>query len=75
MSQNVRKLAQNNSDIEESLLPTANEISFQSKRGVEIAEDIQDEEIARGNRLKCILALVILGLGAVAAVIIALAVK
>ena len=51
------------------------DIKYEAKKGQEIAEEIEDEEIKRGNRLKCILGIVCFGVLALAGLIIYIVVK
>lgn len=46
-------LAENNNTIDEELLPNALDIRYEAEKGQQIAEEIEEVEIARGRRLQC----------------------
>jgi uncharacterized membrane protein len=68
----VRKLADNNTEIEEELLPSAIEIALAGKEEEMIANEIQQEEVKRSRCLYLWIAAVVLILIGVIVVIVLL---
>lgn len=71
-SQNVKKLAENNTEIEEELLPSAIEIALAGKEEEMIANEIQQEEVKRSRQLYLWIAIVLLILVAIIVVVVLL---
>ena len=74
-SDNVKKLAQNNTEIVEELLPSAIEYALAGKEGEIIAQEIEQEEIKRSRCLYVWIALIILIVIAVIVVVVLLVTK
>jgi hypothetical protein len=68
----VKKLAENNTEIEEELLPSAIEIALAGKEEEMIANEIQQEEVKRSRQLYLWIAIVLLILVAIIVVVVLL---
>ena len=74
-SDNLKKLSQNNTEIEEELLPSAIEIALAGKEEEMIANEIQQEEVKRSRCLYLWIVAAILILLAIIVVIVLLVTK
>ncbi len=68
----MKKLAENNTEIEEELLPSAIEIALAGKEEEMIANEIQQEEVKRSRQLYLWIAIVLLILVAIIVVVVLL---
>lgn len=71
----MKKLAENNTEIEEELLPSAIEIALAGKEEEMIANEIQQEEVKRSRQLYLWIAIVLLILVAIIVVVVLLLTK
>ena len=68
----MKKLAENNTEIEEELLPSAIEIALAGKEEEMIANEIQQEEVKRSRQLYLWIAIVLLILVVIIVVVVLL---
>ena len=68
----MKKLAENNTEIEEELLPSAIEIALAGKEEEMIANEIQQEEVKRSRQLYLWIAIILLILVAIIVVVVLL---
>ena len=68
----MKKLAENNTEIEEELLPSAIEIALAGKEEEMIANEIQQEEVKRSRQLYLWIAIILLIIVAIIVVVVLL---
>jgi len=71
----VKKLAENNTEIQEELLPSAIEIALAGKEEDMIANEIQQEEVKRSRQLYVWIAIIVLVVIAIVVVVVLLLTK
>lgn len=71
----MKKLAENNTEIQEELLPSAIEIALAGKEEDMIANEIQQEEVKRSRQLYVWIAIIVLVVIAIVVVVVLLLTK